>query len=369
MSDTMFPKREERVPYGGGKPAGGSRNKKSSGRQNRRERQPEPQKKRVKKGGGRKLNRNVLYLIGIVVLLFIVFLFVRKNGSAVFINEERVGILEDTKITAEELTKTLESQLEGIVGSKVKINEEIKVEGVHIGSKNKKDVCTMEHLLPKMRNMVTYKVEAAIITVDGGKAAILANQEAANAVLEQLKTELLPEGGIPEDAKIDWVEKVEIVSEFVESTEILEQEDAIAVLKSTTETTQSYTVQSGDALYLIASEFKTTVEKLLELNPGANLNQSIRVGQVINVPVQKPKISIKTIETQILTAVEPKTYQTQYDDTKPSSYQKVIQQGKAGQKKSTIQITRVNGVVIEEKEVDKEIIQEAVPEIIVKGTQ
>lgn len=369
MSDTMFPKREERVPYGGGKPVRGGRGNKNSGRQSRREKQAEPQKKRVKKGGGRKLNRNVLYLIGIVVLLFIVFLFVRKNGSAVFINEERVGILEDTKITAEELTKTLESQLEGIVGSKVKINEEIKVEGVHIGSKNKKDVCTMEHLLPKMRNMVTYKVEAAIITVDGGKAAILANQEAANAVLEQLKTELLPEGGIPEDAKIDWVEKVEIVSEFVESTEILEQEDAIAVLKSTTETTQSYTVQSGDALYLIASEFKTTVEKLLELNPGANLNQSIRVGQVINVPVQKPKISIKTIETQILTAVEPKTYQTQYDDTKPSSYQKVIQQGKAGQKKSTIQITRVNGVVIEEKEVDKEIIQEAVPEIIVKGTQ
>ena len=369
MSDTMFPKREERVPYGGGKPVRGSRRNKSDGRQSRRERQPEPQKKRVKKGGGRKLNRNALYLIGIVILLFIVFLCVRKNGSAVFVNAEQVGILEGTDVTAEELKKTLESQLEGIVGSKVQINEEIKVEGVHIGAKNKKDVCTMEHLLPKMRNMVTYKVEAAIITVDGGKAAILANKADADAVLKQLKTELLPEGGIPEDAKIDWVEKVEIVNEFVESTEILKQEDAISVLKSTTETTQSYTIQSGDALYLIAGEFKTTVEKLLELNPGADLNKSIRVGQVINVPVQKPKISIKTIETQVLTAVEPKTYQTQYDDTKPSSYQKVIQQGKAGQKKSTIQITRVNGVVIEEKEVSKEIIQEAVPEIIVKGTQ
>ena len=75
------------------------------------------------------------------------------------------------------------------------------------------------------------------------------------------------------------------------------------------------------------------------------------------------------METQVLTAVEPKIYQTQYDDTKPSSYQKVIQQGKAGQKKSTIQITRVNGVVTEEKEVSKEIIQEAIPEIIVKGTK
>ncbi|MBR5793374.1 MAG: G5 domain-containing protein [Anaerotignum sp.] len=381
MSDTMFPKREERVPYGGGKPV-----RNGSGRKNRSERshgershshrernhhernQQEPQKKRARKGG-RKLNRNMLYLIGIIVVLFVVFLAVRKNGSAVFINEERVGILEDTKITAEELTKTLESQLAEIVGSKVQINEEIKVEGIHIGGKNKKDVCTMEHLLPKMRNMVTYKVEAAIITVDGGKAAILANKTDADAVLTQLKTELLPEGGIPEDAKIDWVEKVEIMNEFVESTEILTQEDAIAVLKSTTETTQSYTIQSGDALYLIANEFKTTVEKLLELNPGSDLNKSIKVGQVINVPVQKPKISIKTIETQVLTAVEPKQYQTQFDDTKPSSYQKVIQQGKAGQKKSTIQITRVNGVVIEEKEVSKEIIQEAVPEIIVKGTQ
>ena len=381
MSDTMFPKREERVPYGGGKPVRERGGRKSRSERNHTERSHrernhhernhhEPQKpQRKRRKGGRKLNRNVLYLVGILVVLFLVFMAVRKNGSAVYIGEEQAGILKGTDITAEELTTTLESQLEGIVGSKVQINEEIRVEGVHIGSKNEKDVCTMEHLLPKMRNLVTYKVDAAVITVDGGKVAILSNKTAADAVLEQLKTELLPEEGIPEDAKIDWVEKVEIINEFVESTEILEQEDAIAVLKSTTETTQSYTIQSGDALYLIANEFKTTVEKLLELNPGADLNKSIRVGQVINVPVQKPKISIKTIETQVLTAVEPKQYQTQYDDTKPSSYQKVIQQGKAGQKKSTIQITRINGVVTEEKEVSKEIIQEAVPEIIVKGTK
>lgn len=361
--NTSFPKREERVPYGGGKPV------RTRGEKKRRSTAKEPQKKRARKGGGRKLNRNLLYLIAIVMILLVVFLFVRKNGTAVFIGEEQVGILEGRDVTAEELTTTLESQLQTTVGSKVQINEEIKAEGVHIGSKNEKDVCTMEHLLPKMRNMVTYKVEAAIITVDGGKAAILANKEAAEAVLKQVQTDLLPTEGISEDAEIGWQEKVEIVNEFVESTEILEQKDAVSVLESTTEVTQSYTVKSGDALYLIANAFKTTTEKLMELNPGADLSKSIKVGQVINVPVQKPKISVKTVETQVLTAVEPKTYQTQYDDTKPSSYQKVIQQGKAGQKKSTIRITRVNGEVIEEKEIDKEIIQEAVPEIIVKGTK
>ena len=83
MSDTMFPKREERVPYGGGKPVRTGRNNKENGDRSRRRehKHQEPQKKRVRKGGGRKLNRNALYLIGVVVVLFIVFLFVRKNGS------------------------------------------------------------------------------------------------------------------------------------------------------------------------------------------------------------------------------------------------------------------------------------------------
>ncbi len=367
---TRFPKREERVHYGGGKPVRSREN-----RERRQGRQPEPQKrqgqkKRVRKGGKRPVQRRrMLYLIGIFAVLFLIFMCVRKNGTAVFVGQEQVGVLETKKITAEYLVQTLESQLEGIVGSKVKINEEIRAEGVHIGSKNKQAVCTMEHLLPKMRNMVTYKVDAALIMVDGGKAATLANKEQAEAVLKQVQTDLLPAEGIAENAEIGWLENVEIVNEFVESTEIMKQEDAVSILESTSETTQSYTIQSGDALYRIATVNKTTVEKLLELNPGADLQKSIRVGQVINVPVQKPKISVKSVETQVLTAVEPKTYETQYDDTKPASYQKVIQQGKAGQKKSTIQITRVNGVVTEEKEVSKEIIQEAVPEIILKGTK
>ncbi len=357
-----FPTREERIPYSGGKTARGNQ-----GKQTGRQRQTGTPRKRVRRG--RRLNRKMLYLIGILVVLLLIFLCVRKNGSAVFINETQAGILKGRDVTAEELIQTLETQLESMVGSKVQINEEITIEGVHIGSKNKKDVCTMEHLLPKMRNMVTYKVDAAVITVSGGKTAVLANQAAAEEVLAQVQADLLPEEGIAQDAEISWVEDVKIVNEFVESTEILQKEDAIAILESTTETTQSYTVQSGDALYLIAQEFKTTVEKLIEVNTGANLTAGIKVGQVINVPVQKPKINVKSVETQVLTAVEPKTYETRYDDSKPSSYQKVIQQGKAGQKKSTIQITRINGVVTEEVEVSKEIITEAVPEIILKGTQ
>ena len=136
---------------------------------------------------------------------------------------------------------------------------------------------------------------------------------------------------------------------------------------STTPVTTTYTVETGDNAGKIAAKYDMTLEKLYQMNPDAK--KAVVIGQTLNVTVQKPMVSVKSVETQVLTSVEPKQYETQYDDTKPASYQRVIQQGKDGQKKSTIQITRVNGFVTEEKEVSKEVIQEPVNEIILKGTQ
>ncbi|MBM7096231.1 LysM peptidoglycan-binding domain-containing protein [Bacillus sp. H-16] len=46
----------------------------------------------------------------------------------------------------------------------------------------------------------------------------------------------------------------------------------------------TYTVQSGDTLYAIASLFDTTVSHLLELNPSITNANLMQVGQVLNVP-------------------------------------------------------------------------------------
>ncbi|WP_142996779.1 LysM peptidoglycan-binding domain-containing protein [Alteribacter keqinensis] len=46
----------------------------------------------------------------------------------------------------------------------------------------------------------------------------------------------------------------------------------------------TYTVQSGDTLFAIASRFNTTVSQLLELNPSITNANLMQVGQVINVP-------------------------------------------------------------------------------------
>ena len=360
-----FPRREERVIYGV--------NEQRTSRQhnaNRGRRPQKPQKpgdKKRKQRTRRALPRKRMILgIGLIVILIILYLFVRKNGTEVFVGSESVGVLEGGSVKAETVIDTIETQLAGIVGAEVKLNEEIKTERIHIGNSHKKDICTMEHLIPKIRNLVTYKVDAAIIMIDGGKSVVLANEEQANNVLDAIKKPYLADDGV--EATVEWVENVTITKDFVDSEEVLSENDAISILQSTTTVTSTYTVQSNDALYKIAKNYECSVEDLLKLNEGLTIETGIRVGQVLNVPIKKPKVSVKTVEIQVLTTVEPKTYEYRSDNSQPKSYQKVIQQGRAGQKKSTIQITRINGFVQEEKEISKEIIAEPVPEIIVRGT-
>lgn len=84
---------------------------------------------------------------------------------------------------------------------------------------------------------------------------------------------------------------------------------------------------------------------------------------------QKPYLSVKTIETVVMTAIEPKTFEYKKDNTKNEGYQKVVQQGRAGQKESTMQMIRINGFIEDEKEISKKVTVEPVPEIIVQGTK
>ena len=354
----LFPKREERVAYSGKAGADVERNRGKKGRQ---------KTQRSRKSGGQKGNKarkNIQLTpkkagIGaiVIVVLILFFAFFHKNGTEVFVGEESMGILSTTSISAEEIKTNLEAQLATTVGTNVRVNEEIRADKLHVSGDRKKDICTMEYLMPKLRNAVTYKVEASVIFVDGGAVAPLATAEEAQQVQDKLK-----EPYLPQDENSN-VENVTVENQFVDSAEILSVDDAVAKLTSTTPVTTTYTVETGDNAGKIAAKYDMTLEKLYQMNPDAK--KAVVIGQTLNVTVQKPMVSVKSVETQVLTSVEPKQYETQYDDTKPASYQRVIQQGKDGQKKSTIQITRVNGFVTEEKEV----IQEPVNEIILKGTQ
>lgn len=300
----------------------------------------------------------------IAIVAFSMFIVLRKNAVKVYVGEEYVDMLKKSKITAEDFLNTVTAQLASEVGTNVKINEEIKFVPAR-GSK--KEFVTSEYAISKIKQIVTYKVEAAVITVDGAEILALATQEQAKEILDGIIAEYVPEGS--NIVESGFVEKVETITKFVDSGTIVSKEEAIAKLTAGTSTTKDYSIVSGDTLFKIATKNSITVEDVLAANQGMTVDTKLKVGDKINLKIMVPFISVKTAESTVFTEKQEKQIEYRQDNTKPVSYKKVIQQGKDGQKEVTTQIIRINGFESEQKTVSETITVEPVTEIIVVGTK
>lgn len=310
----------------------------------------------------------VLILILIVGLIGIIGFSTRKNGIEILVAEESLGIVSGKKMKKEDIIKTVTAQLEAERGTKVQLEDSLEVVPVHV-SKKDKNLVTVDYIIPKIREKISYKVEAAVIIADGGEIAVLNNEEEANTLLDGIVAEYIPEGSQIVKEESGFVQKVEVQKRFVSSEEIITSEMALEKFTAGTVSQKPYTVATGDMLYTIAANAGMTVEELINVNPGMTINTVLRVGQQINITVSTPFLSVKTVETQKYTEKAPKEIEYRKDDTKSSSYKKVVQQGKDGQKEVTIQIIRVNGFEDSQKVIDTKIIEAPITEIIVVGTK
>lgn len=300
----------------------------------------------------------------IIFVALIMFLTLGKNAMKVYLGDDYVGTIKNSKVAAEDFVNTVTAQLAEETGTNVKINEEIKFVPVH---GKKKEFVTPEYAISQIKEKVTYKVEAAVITVDGAPILSLASQAEAEALLNGIIAEYIPEGS--NIVESGFVENVETISQFVDSGEIVSPEEALAKLTSGTSTTKDYVVVYGDTLFTIATNNGITVEDILAVNPGMSVETTIVAGDKINLKVLVPFISVKTAENTVFTEKQEKKIEYKQDSTKPVGYKKVVQQGRDGQKKVTSQIIRINGFESEQKTVSETITVEPVTEIIVVGTK
>lgn len=300
----------------------------------------------------------------ITILALSMFIVLRKNADKVYVGDKYVCMIKNSNVKAEDFVNTVTAQLSSEVGTNVKINEEVKF----VPSRGKKkEFVTPEYAISEIKKIVTYKVEAAVITVDGGEILALATKEQAKEILDGIIAEYIPEGS--NIVESGFVEKVETITKFVDSKEIVSKEEAVAKLTAGTSTTKDYYVATGETLFKIATKNSITVEDVLEANPGMTVKTTIVAGSKINLKVMVPFISVKTAENVVFTEKQEKQVEYRKDNAKPINYKKVIQQGKDGQKDVTTQIIRINGFESEQKTVSEKITVEPVTEIIVVGTK
>ncbi|QJC54079.1 peptidoglycan DD-metalloendopeptidase family protein [Paenibacillus albicereus] len=304
----------------------------------------------------------------------------------VLLDGQAVGTVEDPA-QVDELVTSETAKLE-----KAYPNLEMKL---HVGAISFEEVREYkgepqtQAALDKLASTFTSTAVGTEVIVGGKVIGVVKNEATAQAVLKQLQDKYAPPSRMksaqpqvttlstaPKAASapvnrisgVKFAEKVEISPAETDPAEVLGQDQLLRLLSGGMETDTKYTVQAGDCVGCIASKFDISPEVIYKNNPAVQ-DDLIKAGDVLDLTVKKPAISVVTTESQSeVITTEPQVI-IQNKATLKKGESKVIQEGQAGSKRLTYAVVKQNGYKMSEELVSIDVLAKSVPKIIVRGTK
>ncbi|MEA4847990.1 MAG: peptidoglycan DD-metalloendopeptidase family protein, partial [Clostridiaceae bacterium] len=168
--------------------------------------------------------------------------------------------------------------------------------------------------------------------------------------------------------EIGFAEKVELKNEFVDASEISEKEELIDFIIKGTNEIKTHKIESGETFWSISRKYNMSLSDLEKANPGIN-SEKVQIGQVINLIVPKPLLSVKTVET--VTSVEKAEFEqkVEFSSSMYKDETSIKVKGVYGEKEVTADVTKINGIETGRKVLSEKIIKAPKTQIIVKGTK
>ncbi|TVY10723.1 M23 family metallopeptidase [Paenibacillus cremeus] len=247
-----------------------------------------------------------------------------------------------------------------------------------------------EVVLDKLNGYFSAHPVGVQLMVDGKPMGILKDNSTAQKVLDQIKSEAVaslqkkkesgkvgilsasaaPANTVAESEllKADFVQKVEMKEVPIEASELNKPEDVQKKLETGDVQPTKYTVEQGDCVSCIAKKLDIPKQVIYQNNPSIN-NDMIKVGQQLDLTVLQPTLAVRTVEKVVEN--QEIQYDTEYqqDASMRVGVTQVISPGKNGMKKVTVELTKVNGLLEEEKVLDENITQDPVKAVVKRGTK
>lgn len=264
----------------------------------------------------------------------------------------------------EVLQNTAVAKLAARLGVNIRVNEQMTSTPIRTSRGN---AITKDTLMTAAVQLFTYQVEGASIRVNGIEIGIVNSPNTAYSILREIQESHIPVGSAIVYEETTFVENVEVVSVFIDPDEVISRDTVFHILTRTSEYMDTYTTVIGDSPWLVASRAGMTLERLRELNEGVRLDP-LDIDVTLNIVVQRPTISVRTIEEYTRIEPEPAPLETIEMPDQPSSFRRVIHQGQDGQAEVIMRITRLNGMEISRHEHARNIIEEPIPEVLEVGT-
>jgi murein DD-endopeptidase MepM/ murein hydrolase activator NlpD len=248
-----------------------------------------------------------------------------------------------------------------------------------------KGVIETDATLDKLESMFTSHAVGVELIVDGEVVGIVKDQQTADDILLRVQSKFAPELAAKmktakevrslsynaneeaeeskatkkpgrEVTEVEFIETVLTESADADPQEIMEAEAIYKLLIQGSIQPIEYTVQAGDCVGCIAMKFDISPEVIYNNNPWIK-DDKITIG---DVKTTESLVEIETIEPPV---------EIKKNDSMRVGESNTISEGTPGSKQMTYQIVKQNGYVVSEELISKEVIKEATPKIVERGTK
>lgn len=169
---------------------------------------------------------------------------------------------------------------------------------------------------------------------------------------------------------MQFEDKIEVTECYLKAEDFADVNDAIEYVTQNQATEVIYTIQSGDTLGQISFNTGIPLEDIIAMNDAIeNENSTIHVGQELIISVPEPPLTVSYTATEY--REEEYQAETIYidNDSWYTTKQVTRQNPSTGFRRAISSVTYHNGEVYETDILKQEVLMEAVPKIVERGTQ
>ncbi|WP_054958328.1 M23 family metallopeptidase [Paenibacillus dakarensis] len=301
----------------------------------------------------------------------------------VYVNGENIGTIQDD----EQLDKLFEQKQKAYQEKYPHAQMVLNTDGIRSeADRGFKPVVQSEETLAKLDGMLKAYARGVELKVDGETVAIVKDQRTAQAAIEAAKAKYAPAAAeaspkirtvsykktsADDSAQVKSVEvkeKLTLANTKADPNKVLDVEKAVKALTATKDEPVTYKVKEGDTVSSIAKAHGMKSAEVIALNPGLQ-EKYLQIGAELELSRPVAPLTVRTVET--VTEKMPSKPETIVRESAelPKGKRKVVRPGRDGEKMVSYVVTKENGKVVSKQWTGQQVVKEALPEVVYKGTK